>query len=376
MIIYSILLFASLGLGYLLKANESDSAKKTYMLIMWGAMLILSAVRAPTVGIDTMYFSRHFLAINAGAESRLEGGFVLFSRALGFISSDPQILIIVSSIIIFAAAGRFVYLNSQDVVLSTFLFISMRFFFLYMNMMRQAIAIAIILIGYEFLKKRKDLWFCVFVFLASTFHFAAVVVLPLVLFRRVKFSKLTYVLSALIAVVIYLNASAIFGFAAELHPRVGLYLGSVFDRTTLIASQMYAAVYFIIVTFAAAVMYRTRITAEQESKYIKNVKSAVQYLGFMENDDFRTRSHFYVFAMVICFFMAVMTVHALIFHRIVEYFEVWLLLLIPQTIMCIQNVRNRHIIYAFVIALGIFHFYITLIFRPWWDGILPYTAFF
>jgi len=343
---------------------------------MWGSMMFMAAIRAPSVGRDTAYFCRRFLRITAGGETRFEPGFVLLSRFLGVISSDPQILIIATSIIIFGLFARFIYINSQDVILSTFLFISMRFFFLYMNIMRQAIAIVIILLGFEYLKKNKNLRYCLAVFLASAFHYSALVALPLILFKRIRYKKSFYAIAVIIAIVIYLNSAILFTFFVNFDERFSHYVGEAFERTTLIASQMYVFIYFLIITFASTVMYRVQILTERASKYINNTRPTVRLLGLMQEEEFRKKSDFYIVCMFACLYTAIIAVHALIFHRIVEYFTIWLIVLIPQTIMCIKDTTTKKVMYAVIIFVGIAHFYITLFFRPWWDGILPYTTFF
>lgn len=93
-----------------------------------------------------------------------------------------------------AAFGYFIYKESTDVVLSAELMLFNCFYYRFMTMMRQGLAISIILVAYTLLngseRKLKDyIKFALLILLASTFHSSAILCMLMILFDRLKFTK-------------------------------------------------------------------------------------------------------------------------------------------------------------------------------------------
>lgn len=108
-----------------------------------------------------------------------EPGFLLYSWLVGRITADPQIYIFLSSSIIIILYVTFIYKHSINFTLTMFLFIAGGSFFTTMNIMRQCIAIGIVLHSYGFIKKRKIFPFLLMIFLAFSIHRSAIFALPM-----------------------------------------------------------------------------------------------------------------------------------------------------------------------------------------------------
>lgn len=71
------------------------------------------------------------------------------------------------------ALGRFVLKNSNDVFMSFLMFLTFGYYYFTLTAVRQSIAMAFLLLSYEYIGKRKFVKFTAFVLLASAFHLSA-----------------------------------------------------------------------------------------------------------------------------------------------------------------------------------------------------------
>ena len=160
MYIYIIIILLIVLLGCAIRPNSNKKRKKIYLTIVFIILAIVASLRAYTVGVDTEQYCIAFDKISemtieqAKEDTRYETGFVVLCKILSYVYDNYQILIIVTSIFIMYAVIRFIYEESNDCILSLLLFVLLNCYAMYMSMMRQAIAIGIILLGYIiFLKK-------------------------------------------------------------------------------------------------------------------------------------------------------------------------------------------------------------------------------
>ena len=158
MSIYILLLLYLLFLSLIFLNKKFN--KLVFIILAFTPFVAISGFRSFSVGVDTQQFvNAYSRIINMSPNSfdllRYEYGFSYFCWLLGKISTNPQILIFITSLFINISVGRFIYKNSDNVYLSVILYLLCNFFFSYMNIMRQAMAIAILLWGYEFIKDKQ-----------------------------------------------------------------------------------------------------------------------------------------------------------------------------------------------------------------------------
>lgn len=143
--------------------------KKIYVVSCFVLLILVAGLRNYSIGIDLeRHYARNFSIIantdwkNLSKFTYVGGydmGFVVFCKFISYLSSDPQCLIMISSIITFGLIGRYIYLYSDDVALETFLFFSSMIYFMYLNIVAQALAIAIVVLGLDRLVKKQYLRF-------------------------------------------------------------------------------------------------------------------------------------------------------------------------------------------------------------------------
>ena len=153
-----ILLF---GIGY--KVNLSERRRKNFLIVSFGLLILVAGLRSPTVGIDLAgHYAKRFTLVSSYDWSEIltfvtltgyEIGYCYYIKLVSCISTDVQVFIMVSAVVMYGIIAFFIYKKSKDVVMSTELFICMCVYYIYMNIMRQGLAVSFVLLGYMLLEK-------------------------------------------------------------------------------------------------------------------------------------------------------------------------------------------------------------------------------
>lgn len=101
--------------------------------------------------------------------------------------------------------------------MSTLLFVLYCINYMYYNVIRQAVAVSIVLIGYHFLKKRdlgiiRYAAFAAFIVLASTFHSSAILCLLIIVFNIASRYPVRLLPSLLITLIVFMFYGELFTF--------------------------------------------------------------------------------------------------------------------------------------------------------------------
>lgn len=153
---------------------DKKMLKSIYLKVMFGIMFIMSAFRSFSVGTDTVGYNGHYYTV---CDRGLDG-FKLFDMEIGYdflilicsVFNNPRSLVILTSAIMCYGYYRFIKKYSINVYFSTFLFISLYFFALTMNIQRQCIAMIFTCEFVMCLSKKKWKESFLWLFVAMLFH--------------------------------------------------------------------------------------------------------------------------------------------------------------------------------------------------------------
>lgn len=175
---------------FIRKVNINSKSTKWFLFLSFLQMFLIQALRSSEVGTDTAYYVNVYdNFLNSEYYSFLFTHFELGFRFLFFIlkeiGADAQVLLgIVSAVTMFCFA-IFIYNNSKDIRMSTFLFACM-FYPNSFNILRQYMAISIAINSYYFVKKEQYGKAILLIILASMFHTTAILMVVPLLLRMVK----------------------------------------------------------------------------------------------------------------------------------------------------------------------------------------------
>ena len=280
---------------------------------------------------------------------RYEWCFLLLCKILNYISSDPQLLIIVSSVLINVPVGVFIFRNSPAVELSTFLYVGLGLYTSNMNIMREAIAVSFILSAFEMLKAKRDLLFLLFVFIASGFHQTAPFLLILWPLWRLGFNKHFIIAYGAIFVISFV-------FAHQISDLLALLLG----RDQIYSSEFTGNNYFGALLKALLAVFITAI--------VLNYLHVGQKRGILLSKE----DQFYCHMLMFWILFSILGMQIQIFSRLCMYFSVFALVGITCALRFIQNAGERAFVELSLGAIALSYFVIIGVFRPEWQGVIPY----
>ena len=360
MLIYIVLLGILILVGIIFDCNKSKTKKFIYIVLSCILLSLLAGLRNYSIGIDTQqYFSNYYVIgflnnISEISSLRYEYGFSALCYVLNKISSNPQLLIFVTSIFINISVCTFIYKNSDNIVLSIILYILFNFFFSYMNIMRQAIAIAIVLFGFEFLKEKKYIKYIIVVLLASFFHASALLAILMIFLKFVKFDKTTIFTTILVMLIFFVIGRDLFIFLCNFSPRLYEYIGGNYDVSNYFGALFNFLIYIYFFIFGMLLLKNYNTDFYKNKEDINNI-----YIGIIS---------------IACIFSALI-MKVSIFNRFLPYFSIFMVIWIPNCITKVKSSKLRLLCYLTTFSILFTYFFIIMLFRPEWYGVVPYEFY-
>lgn len=347
---------------------ESPERKKRYCVFFAFVLWVLLAFKGDEIGSDTPAYIRvfeealdwvkfnvpqgNFLKELFQNTSRYETGYVALNRIIGYFTQNHQWLFIIFATFAMVTMYKFIMRKSDNVWVSMYLFVSLRFYYFFMSGLRQAIAMVICIISYKFVEKRKLFPFLLCVIAAMLFHRSAIlfsIVYPL---SFLKFSLK--------------NGAVVVG--------GGLVAFIFFDK-------ILASVLNILPDYYAH--YTTSVRFEENN--LGNILvGIIQFLFLVllllpKGSDEKPQGNFdeksmLSFMILISCMLSFISLKATTLDRLFQYFWIYVIIYAPKVIKDIQE-EYRGIV-TFGITVFTFAYNVVLLYaRPEWSNITPYFFF-
>ncbi len=224
--IYFILLLVIVVLDKIIRPQQSLSARKTYIVIVFSLLIAVSGFRSPEVGRDVAgHYAQNYELISSLKWSELtpfsiaggyEIGYCYYNKLIGLLTnSNIQWFLFITSLIIYGILGLFIYKKSQNITLSILLLLFTCQYYMYMNILRQAMAVSFIIMGWLIAEKFKQkniatIIFALFILLAMTFHTSAIFCFIMLLFYYFKFNKKNYAICLCFSIIFFISFSTFY----------------------------------------------------------------------------------------------------------------------------------------------------------------------
>lgn len=323
-------------------------------------IFFIQTFRAEAVGLDTVSYIRGYYRINyvdgCWEAQNWEWGYVLLNRMIGKLTNcNVQFLFGAVSAVILIGVGCFILQNSGDksVFWSVFFYITLNHYLTSMCSMRQYIAIAIGINIYTLLKKecsvRTYLASALLLALALAFHTSAFVLASVfIIFALKKVNRKTIVISTFLCIMAFLCFDEILDIFFIVFPKYYAYSQTRFSK------------------FAGVALGNTYIL-------FLLLKILVSGLVFTLNPVDKKNRELYILLLLSLFGAAVsiMTVKVMLVWRFGYYFDIFLLLLIPETVSRIRKIRP--VLYLLLMAMGWMYYLFLLHANS--AGCVPYGIF-
>ncbi len=318
------------------------SRRKQYIILICIVLTLQSGLRNVAVGADTFQYFNIFESIKnlswrdvfasfVSYYSLGEGkdpGYIVLQKIFQVFSTNYQFYLISIAVLFFSSLGYFIYKNTKLIsdVLFAFVLYSVLFYSMFsITGIRQTIATALALWGYELVKRRKLLLYLLLIILASTIHKSVLILLPFYFCNRK--GALKYIIGIFIVLLplMFVYSSEISAFFMSFDTMYGQY-----EHLEHLKPYNFVILQFVLF-FIGVYTFRTsfKLTANQTMVY--------WYSALLISIFFTTQ---------------VFQIHA--FMRIIYYFAIFYLLLIPHMFRVIAyktNLKYKYILIAVIIVL-------------------------
>lgn len=208
MYIYIITFLITILLVWLAE-NKAKSRKNKIILLILAVvpMFFISAIRY-NVGTDyeKRYVVDYYTLLEGKNVGNLEIGFKAIDYLCLFFTKEPYLLFVITSLIILAIIFEVIYKKSSNRILSIIIFFLGGYFFATLNIIRQYISVAFILLGYQFLmsenKKKAYIGFVICAILAFFMHSSSIICFIIILLTKKNIMDARWVIPLSILILI------------------------------------------------------------------------------------------------------------------------------------------------------------------------------
>lgn len=318
------------------KKENNVSGKRLFCILASFQWFILSAFRHFDIGSDTWFYGYLFddvaskswsqifnesYNILTGAIEGRDVGYVIFSKAVSCIYNDYRFLLIIVAALLAITLGKFIYQHSHDVLFSYILFSCLFYSFFAITGLRQTIATCILVFGsYNLIKEKKIVKFLILSLLLSTIHKSCLIYILMYFIANKKITKTYLTITTLVAAFCFAVKIEFFTFLADSSG-----YGSLYNVVDGAGAWTFTALLFAI--FGFVLFYSERIIS-------KNLHS----------------THWVNALCLACIFVPLTFVEPNTM-RIVQYFSVFLMLLIPLMVECVEKKQRTLITISIEVVL-------------------------
>lgn len=152
-----------------------NANKKIYFWCMVIALTVISAIRY-NIGTDYIGYTIIFAMIKNGIRTYVENGYYFIAKTVINMGGPVQVMFALMALFTIPAFGYTIAKNvkSEYRLFILLIFVCSTIYFGTMNAMRQYVAIAIMLFGFESLKNKKYIRYVIYIVLAMQFHSSSV----------------------------------------------------------------------------------------------------------------------------------------------------------------------------------------------------------
>ena len=331
-----------------LKHKQCDIILKVMICL---PAIITGAIRY-NIGVDYLptYWASYIAVLNGrtrvtGSSVSIEIGWVWLNQFLQIFSESPIIFFVFTSVVIYGLLFKYIYRTENKIALPILFFFLSGLYFSSYNIVRQFLALSIVMNGSKWLYGKKFIpYLCVCV-LASFVHLSAIILLPMFFLSRWKLSRKGFFIALLCA----MAGGPLIAYVMNVllrNTRYVYYLTSILYK---IDADISGLVFGTIITIMVLFLY-------------DRLKSQERFQLF--------------FAYLLCYdVLLILSFFFPLANRISIYFKVPVFVnLLPEAIQAISR-RNRGLVKAGIVVFMILACYYLYVVREL-SGVFPYQTLF
>jgi hypothetical protein len=274
---------------------------------------------------------------------RWEIGYILLNKFSAYISNNDQVILFVTSFFVLLGVGYFIYKNSNNVVFSLYLFVTLYLYFFSFNGIRQAIAISIVVSGFHLIRERSLFKYLIIVLIASLFHVTAVLMLSIYIVYGIRLNKRNISILLLFFFFTYFL----------LKPIINTILKNITSLSYLADKQLFegSGLLFPLISLSVLTLLLFVRFTEGSNKYF-------DYLILM---------------VIFSFLLSIISMEVSLILRLNYYLMIFYIIAIPYALRLIKDKKLRIILTYFTTIITMTYLIIRM--TEGWHGIQPYLIF-
>lgn len=306
--------------GLFVIGNFKISRPTVYLILAAIPLVLVSGLRWET-GIDHTNYYYVFYNIRDHLNTHVEIGFKLLCKAILLFTQNLSVMFFLCALITGVFTTIAIRQNSDNYLMSMFLYMAMGYYFYSMNSIRHFMALGMYLFAFIFMRKRKFLPFLLVILAAACFHKIALIAIPLYFLLNIRYKAYWYGIFAGILLPMMFFHRQILDFIYQ------FVFGFYKQYEAANVGYSYLNIFITLVLSILCFIYRKQLLERDKSNIIL-INSAYFGLIFFS----------------LCGWIPVYT-------RIGQYLTVLSLFLIPKIIQCEQNKKIR-IVYTVGVYVG------------------------
>lgn len=190
MAIYYYVFIWSIITGCVFILNNKNFSKRLFLIINIIPIILITGFRSINNGRDTYMYVTIYNTIKDtdwnlifDVIPRIDKGYLLLNKLISLLDLDYTGFFLIISFITYTGIALFFYKYSTNIWLTLYLFITNLYIFDPFNIVRQMLALSIILISFDLLLKRNYKIFAIIVIFASFIHLSAILFLLLLFLK-------------------------------------------------------------------------------------------------------------------------------------------------------------------------------------------------
>ena len=315
--------------------------RKWFCILACVELICFAGIRTMHIGADTAIYIKALEYLRSIPRENIlyaklmypfdfEIGYAFLTKICAALSMSNTEFLYLIAMIIYIPVFVFIFYYSSHPLISTLTYFALGIFGYSLGIFRQMIAISIILCGLRYIEERKLLKYCIYIFIAMLFHTTAIIALPLYwLFKFNIKNKLMWIIT--LEVVILFFSRIIVLFIVKIFPSYSGYINSQYD---IQGGSYIMLIIFNIILIIAYYMVR---------------KGQIVYCGM---------GKLAVNSTICMVYLQIMGYSMEIFGRIIPYYSIFLLILVPCILENLQ-IKNKPLLHILCIGVLLMMFYYT-----------------
>lgn len=328
--VINLLIIIAIGMVSLL-FKEKETRKKVFLYGAFIQLFLFLSLRTTEGKTDLpnyFYFFDKCNQVGWGKifSYRYEPLFIIYTKIIANILNNKQLFLVITAFISLLGPLYIIKKYSKNYFLSVFLFITFQFFTYDFYLLRQVIAMSILLLSLKFVEERKLIKFIIMIILATCFHMSACLFIIVYWLAKIKIDNKKMLMIAGIMIAIFLFGDSIINVALSIIYQN--YADAIEEGGGYFYFAVLLCVFFIVTMLKGA--------------FLKQQKTNLMWYNIL----------------IIAIFIQLFAIQKPIISRVTIYYSIALIIVLPNVIQCFKE-KNLRLLANVMICIVFFLFYLT-----------------